>query len=50
MMTDEERLINVRSCYPHVQNGIVYLNHAATGPFSLPVQHAMSVVLDYLRG
>jgi len=41
-MTDEERLTKARSYFPHIQEGIVYLNHAAIGPYSSPVQKAMN--------
>lgn len=44
-MTDAERLIKARSCFPHIQEGKVYLNHAATGPFSSPVKQALNKYL-----
>ena len=40
-MRKTDRLSRIRSYFPHLNDGIVYLNHAATGPYSRPVQDAM---------
>ena len=39
-------LNEVRNLFPHIQRGITYLNHAATGPFSKRLLETMN---EYLR-
>ena len=41
-MTLEE----VRELFPHIKNGKIYFNHAATGPFS---KNVLSIVNEYLK-
>ena len=38
-------LASARNLYPHTANGLVYLNHASTGPFSTRVVDALSSYL-----
>lgn len=38
-------LNHVRELFPHIKNGKIYFNHAATGPFS---NNVLSIVNDYL--
>jgi cysteine desulfurase/selenocysteine lyase len=35
-----------RKLFPHIEKGITYLNHAATGPFS---QRVLDVMKEYFR-
>ncbi len=37
----------VRNKFPHLDNGIIYFNHAATGPFSSLVVNRLSDLLKY---
>ena len=35
----------VRNKFPYLVNGIIYFNHAATGPFSSPVVNRLTNLL-----
>ena len=37
---------DVRELFPHIEKGITYLNHAASGPVSKPV---FDVMTDFFR-
>jgi cysteine desulfurase / selenocysteine lyase len=41
-----EELNDLRSNFPHIANGHVYLNHAAIAPLSLPVTRAIASFID----
>lgn len=45
MTQDLDILDQARSFFPHLEEGVIYLNHAATGPFSRPVQEAMKAYI-----
>ena len=45
MKQDLDKLNRARSFFPHLDEGVIYLNHAATGPYSRPVQEAMDAYI-----
>ena len=46
MIDQSDKLAKVRSYFPHIDEDIIYLNHAAVGPFSRPVQEAMHAYVE----
>ena len=46
MMAGTDQLHQARSFFPHLKDGIIYMNHAATGPYSQPVRDAMDAYMQ----
>ena len=43
---NEEEMLKARSCFPYLDKGIIYFNHASTGPLTTGVKAAIEKLLN----